>query len=677
MVGFHTFDYARHFLSCCSRLLGLEHKTKRGSIIVEYYGREVSVKILPTGVKPERILSGFTWPDTQWRKGEFDSQWQGKTVILGVDDLDVFKGIEFRLQAFHMLLERQPEYRGQAVLVQVANPARSTSKEITELREFIVGLARQINERFGAPGYRPVELIERALPLHERIALFSVADVVAVTATRDGMNLTPYEYIVCRQGPTAKAEDAATATAASSPSTPANYSDRHRTSVIVVSEFVGCSPSLSGALRVNPWSVDSVFDGLYAALRMPMQERELRHNKHWKYVSTHTASFWAKSYLAELQRVTRNHGTMRSYGLGLGLDTFRMVALDSNFKKLEVVKCLEAFMRSQLRVILLDYDGTLVPYSSLSQTPSPIILGILERLTADERNQVFIVSVRLRSELDQWFGKLPRLGLAAEGGYFVKRPNDPEWLCPSPVGDMNWMELAQPILETYTESTDGSNLEVKESSLVWHHRDADPDFGAWQAKELLDHLEDVLASEPVQVSRGPMCVEIKPQGVSKGRVAEAILRSWPKADFVLCVGDDRSDEQMFNVLRSVRLSPLAEPPREAAPSASLAGALSGMALAKPSPLNPLRKAAPVPDTHAEALPQVYPCTVGQKPSKALFYLNDHSEVVDTLARLADYLGGDGALSHRGSGASLAQFEAQVRSPKGTAPPHQTGTAGVM
>ena len=67
-----------------------------------------------------------------------------------------------------------------------------------------------------------------------------------------------------------------------------------KASMLVVSEFVGCSPSLSGAIRVNPWNVDSVADGIYSAIKMPLPDRHLRHAKHWRYVSTHTAAFWVK-----------------------------------------------------------------------------------------------------------------------------------------------------------------------------------------------------------------------------------------------------------------------------------------------------------------------------------------------------------------------------------------------
>ena len=81
-AGFHTFDYARHFMSCCSRMLGLEHVASRGSISIEYYGRDVGIKIMPTGVKPERFLNGFGWQDTIWRRGELMSQVRCSQLIM-------------------------------------------------------------------------------------------------------------------------------------------------------------------------------------------------------------------------------------------------------------------------------------------------------------------------------------------------------------------------------------------------------------------------------------------------------------------------------------------------------------------------------------------------------------------------------------------------------------------
>jgi trehalose 6-phosphate synthase/phosphatase len=631
LVGFHTFDYARHFLSCCSRMLGLEHKTSRGSIIVEYYGRDVGIKIMPTGVKPERLLAACSWPDTAWRRGELAAQFQGKTVLIGVDDMDVFKGIELKLAAFEQVLTHHPEWRGKLVLIQVTSAARAPGRDVDDLHTHVISLVESINAKYRSPGYEPVVWLERPVPLYERIALYSIADVAVVTATRDGMNLMPYEYIVCRQGPNAaetpsgalglppqsgggggSGADNATPTTPQSPSSPASTADgtgvgslptqaqaavsprtgptplRKHASMLVVSEFVGCSPSLSGALRVNPWSIDAVRDAIYAAIRLPHAERLIRHDKHWKYVSSHTVKFWAKSYVADLQRFTKDHSKLQCFDLGFALDTFRMVALTSDFRKLQAEVVMKAYAAAQKRVFLLDHDGTLVPQSSITSKPGEGVLRVLRSLTADPNNSVYIISGRARDELDDWFSMVPRLGLAAEHGFYLRRPGATDWSVLDPDLGFGWKDIVLPILQLYTESTDGSSIESKESALVWHYNNADPDFGSWQAKELLDHLEGVLANEPVEVVPGATIVEVKPQGVSKGKAAERILAENQStlSDFVLCIGNDRSDEDMFNAMPS--------------------------------------KEGPC-----------FACTVGQKPSKAPFYVNDPTDVVTILGKLTD------------------------------------------
>mmetsp|Transcript_7436 Transcript_7436/g.16134 ORF Transcript_7436/g.16134 Transcript_7436/m.16134 type:complete len:857 (+) Transcript_7436:209-2779(+) len=613
LIGFHTFDYARHFLSCCSRMLGLEHETSRGSITIDYYGRTVGIKIMPTGVKPQRYLDGFDWDEFKWRRGELKAQFDGLTVMVGVDDMDVFKGIELKLQALERLLEYHSEWRGKLVLVQITNPPRSSGRDITELHKFVTDLVDSINKRFGSEGYQPVHYLERHVPLHERMAFYSVADCAVVTATRDGMNLVPYEYIVCRQGPEGDSE---------SP----------QDSMLVVSEFVGCSPSLSGAIRVNPWSVESVADGMYAAVKMPIEHRRLRHEKHWRYVSQHTVAYWAASYMSDLQRVTKNHVTMKCYGLGLGLDTFRMVALDANFRRLEEAVVMNTYMGSKFRVFFLDYDGTLTYMAAahaatgasasasssglLSLAPTEEVLAVLQALAADPRNRVTIFSGRPKSELQEWFASVPNLGLVAENGFFFKPAGSTQWQTLVPHADFSWKKMALPILQQYQESTDGSYIETKESSLVWHYKDADPDFGSWQAKELLDHLEGVLSNKPVEIVGGNAMVEIRAQGVSKGQAVESMLSSAcgpgvpssPSAlgappggevtspDFILCIGDDRTDEDMFTSIETARLTP-------------------------------------------KMTAEVFACTVGQKPSRAPFYLNDPGEVLQLMSRLVKLTGG--------------------------------------
>ncbi|KAG1354253.1 alpha,alpha-trehalose-phosphate synthase [UDP-forming] 5 [Cocos nucifera] len=584
LIGFHTFDYARHFLSCCSRMLGLAYQSKRGYIGLEYYGRTVSIKILPVGIHMGQLQSVLNLPETEARVAELRDQFMGRAVLLGVDDMDIFKGISLKLLAMEQLLEQHPEWRGKVVLVQIANPARGRGRDVQEVQSETASTARRINETFGRLGYQPVILIDHPLQFYERIAYYVIAECCLVTAVRDGMNLIPYEYIISRQG-NAKLDE----TLQLDPSVP-------KKSMLVVSEFVGCSPSLSGAIRVNPWNIDSVAEAMDMALEMRNSEKQLRHEKHYRYVSTHDVGYWAHSFLQDLERACKDLVRRRCWGIGFGLG-FRVIALDPNFRKLSAEHIVSAYKRTKNRAILLDYDGTIMPQTSINKTPTTEAITILNSLCNDPRNVVFLVSGRDKETLSNWFSSCEKLVLAAEHGYFLWQNHDAEWETCVPVADFDWKQIAEPVMKLYTETTDGSTIEAKESALVWHYQYADPDFGSCQAKELLDHLESVLSNEPVSVKSGQHIVEVKPQGVNKGLVAERLLSTMRQKgmlpDFVLCIGDDRSDEDMFEVIT---------------------GAVAGPSL------------SPVAE--------VFACTVGQKPSKAKYYLEDTVEIVRMLHGLA-------------------------------------------
>ncbi|KAF8378311.1 hypothetical protein HHK36_029650 [Tetracentron sinense] len=584
LIGFHTFDYAQHFLSCCRTLLGLDHESKRGYIELEYFGRTVYIKILPVGVHMGRLESVLNLQSTSIKVKEIQEKFKGKKLILGIDDMDIFKGISLKLLAVEQLLQQQQELQGKLVLVQIVNPARSTGKDVQGAKKEIYATARRIIEIYGSPGYDPVILIDRPVPRYEKSAYYSVAECCMVNAVRDGMNLVPYKYVVCRQG-TPHMDEAMGITVGSP-----------HTSMLVVSEFIGCSPSLSGAIRVNPWDIDAVADALNLAITMPVAEKQLRHEKHYRYVSSHDVAYWARSFVQDLERASKDHCSKRCWGIGLGLG-FRVVSLSPSFRKLSIDHVVSAYKRTSRRAIFLDYDGTIVPQASINQTPSTEVISVLDNLCSDPKNTVFIVSGRGRNSLSDWFASCEMLGIAAEHGYFIRWNYISDWESSPIAADFSWKRIAEPVMRFYTEATEGSYIETKESALVWHHQDADPDFGSCQAMELLNHLEDVLANEPVAIKRGHHIIEIKPQEVSKGLVAERILSalvsSGKPPDFVMCIGDDRSDEDMFESISSV--------------------------ISRPS---------------LPAGPEIFACTVGQKPSKAKYYLDDTVDVVKLLQGLA-------------------------------------------
>ncbi|XP_010278047.1 PREDICTED: probable alpha,alpha-trehalose-phosphate synthase [UDP-forming] 9 [Nelumbo nucifera] len=585
LIGFHTFDYARHFLSCCSRMLGLDYESKRGYIGLEYYGRTVSIKILPVGIHMGQLDTVLSLPETARKVQELKEEFEGKTVIIGVDDMDIFKGISLKFLAMGQLLEQHPELKGKVVLVQIANPARSQSKDIQEVQDETHFIAKSINEKYGKDGYQPIVFINRFVSTLEKAAFYAISECCVVNPVRDGMNLVPYKYTVCRQGSPLLDKVLGT-----------DGSSSPRKSIIVVSEFIGCSPSLSGAIRINPWNIDAVSDAMNLAITMPEAEKQLRHEKHYKYISSHDVAYWARSFDQDLERACREHFIKRCWGIGFGLG-FRVVALGPNFRKLSVEHIVSAYKKTNSRLILLDYDGTMMPQTSVDKTPGKEVISVLNSLSSDPKNVVFIVSGRGKDSLSKWFSQCEKLGISAEHGYFTRWNRDSPWESCLLAIDFDWKKIAEPVMELYTETTDGSSIEHKESALVWHHQEADPDFGSCQAKELLDHLENVLANEPVVVKRGQHIVEVKPQGISKGVVVENLISTMSSKgkppDFVLCIGDDRSDEDMFESIERC--------------------------ISNPSILS-----------RAE----VFACTVGQKPSMAKYYLDDTVEVIKLLQGIA-------------------------------------------
>ncbi|KAH7569314.1 hypothetical protein ACOSP7_012688 [Xanthoceras sorbifolium] len=582
LIGFHTFDYARHFLSCCSRMLGLNYESKRGYIGLDYYGRTVSIKIQPVGIHMRQFESILSLEDTAQKVKELRERFDGKIVIVGVDDMDLFKGISFKFMAIGQLLEQHPSLIGKVVLVQITNPARSSGKDVQDVEGEINRIADEINRKFGKPGYEPIVNIKGPVSTQDKVTYFAIAECCVVNCVRDGMNLVPYKYTVSRQGNPALDKALGVDEKDSTP----------KKSVIIVSEFIGCSPSLSGAIRVNPWNVDAVADAMGTAIRMMDEEKHLRHEKHFKYISSHDVAYWARSFDQDLERACREHLFKRCWGVGFGLG-FRIVALGPEFRKLGTHQIVSAYKTTNSRLILLDYDGTVNCEASVDKRPTSKVIAILNNLCSDPKNVVFIVSGRGKDSLSQWFSPCEKLGISAEHGYFTRWTRDSPWETSLLTTDFDWKKIAEPVMELYTETTDGSFIERKETALVWQHEDSDPHFGTCQAKELLDHLENVLANEPVVVKRGQHIVEVKPQGVSKGVVVQNLISTMKSEgkspDFVLCIGDDRSDEEMFETID--------------------------------------RSSLP-------AIKEVFACTVGQKPSMAKYYLDDTSEVIKMLEGLA-------------------------------------------
>lgn len=529
MLGFHLFDYARHFLSGCVRLLNLEHESRRGSLGIDYEGRHVMIRVSHIGVDPERFSDRIGVSRLRQKAAELEAKYPGKTLIGAIDDLDVIKGIALKLIAFEDYLSTSSErVRANVALIQVAIPkaARVNPSVQREIRELVDG----INSTYGSADHKPVLYLEESITFDERMAIYSVCDALLLTPIRDGLNLIPYEYIV---------------------STPQGKGQ------LILSEFTGCSRALSSAVRVNPWNIDELRD----AIDNVIQKREtraaeirLKHEADRKYVTLNSSANWAESFLGDLREASESVKEVVRLGLSRGRG-FRKIEFE-DFTMLNTRTVFKAFRESQRRLFLFDYDGTLTQIESESSQmahtwarPTEDVLRNLELLSKQENCTVIILSGRDTSTDGFHLAHMKSFGIAAEHGFYYKRPGETEFENLAPGADLSWIDVAQRIMQLYTERTDGSYIEAKSAGLVWHYLAADPEFGAWQAKEMHDHLESILGTFNVQVVNGQGWLQVRLSNVNKGNMVAQVLKDFEESpDFILCCGDDRTDEDMFAVL---------------------------------------------------------------------------------------------------------------------------------
>ncbi|CAM9020191.1 glycosyltransferase family 20 protein [Wickerhamomyces anomalus NRRL Y-366-8] len=272
LIGFHTYDYARHFLSSVERILGV--KTLPNG--VEYKGRYVNVGAFPIGIDVGNFTEGLKKPEVIKRVTALKEKFKDTKIIVGVDRLDYIKGVPQKLHAFEVFLNEHPEWIGKVVLVQLAVPSRGDVEEYQSLRATVNELVGRINGTFGTVEFVPIHFMHKSIPFDELISLYSVSDVCLVSSTRDGMNLVSYEYIACQE---------------------------ELKGSLILSEFTGAAQSLNGALIVNPWNTDELAQAIHESLTLPDEKRAANHTKLFNYISKYTSAFWGENFVKELYKI--------------------------------------------------------------------------------------------------------------------------------------------------------------------------------------------------------------------------------------------------------------------------------------------------------------------------------------------------------------------------------------
>ncbi len=507
LIGFHTYDYERHFLRSVSRICRYDINFNS----VNLGNRIVKSDSFPMGIDYNKFRNAALEHRSQPRSENTDIQkkldyhkyvTRNTKLILSIDRLDYTKGIANRIRAFGYFLEKYPEYQEKVRLIMLAVPSRTNVPQYQLLKKEIDELVGRINGQFATVNWTPIWYFYRSMPFENLIDLYSSSDVALITPTRDGMNLVAKEYIATRT---------------------------ENTGVLILSEMAGAAHELNEALIINPNNFEQIVDSIKQALEMPEEEQKRRNKVMQRRLKRYSVEKWAQDFMKNLEE-TKN--TRKA---------FKTIELTQNIKK----DLFEKYNSAQRRILYLDYDGTLINFVDKPEDAKPDenLKALIKRLAEQENTRVVLISGRDKETLGKWWKDVP-VELISEHGVWL-RPVNEKWELSENLNN-SWMKTIRPVLETFVDRTPGTFIEEKNFSLAWHFRKANPELGEVRANELSTVLRDMISNHGLSVLQGNKVLEIKNSGVNKGKAANKRLTE--KYDFIFAIGDDWTDEYLFTEL---------------------------------------------------------------------------------------------------------------------------------
>ncbi|WP_296699667.1 bifunctional alpha,alpha-trehalose-phosphate synthase (UDP-forming)/trehalose-phosphatase [Algoriphagus sp.] len=499
LIGFHTYDDMRHFLSAVGRITGMSGES--GYIQAE--NRIINVDSFPMGIDYNKFAKQAKSRKTQNIVKDFRAKVGDQKLLLTIDRLDYSKGIPQRIQVFDQLLKQHKELRGKVSMIMVVVPSRDKVKSYKELKEEIDLLVGRINSEYSTLDWVPVHYFYRSFPFEELSAFYSMSDIALVTPLRDGMNLVCKEFVA---------------------------SKTNQTGVLILSEMAGASKELQDAILVNPNDRQGVVDAIYEALSMNEKEQIERINAMQESLKKYDVFQWVKVFMDRIDHVKAKQAELTSKDV----DAKVMNEIQTSFKN------------AKTPIFFLDYDGTLTGFKSNPQDaiPDAELKGLVKDLSG--KAQVVIISGRDKDTLGKWF-KGQKIDMIAEHGVWVHRKDQTEdWELYAEVDD-SWKDDIRSIMEYYVLRTPGAFIEEKHHSLVWHYRKVESGLGDLRMRELFSHLKYMARGHNLQVLEGNMVLEIKRPDINKGRAANSLMKGH-EFDFILAIGDDWTDEDTFKAM---------------------------------------------------------------------------------------------------------------------------------
>jgi len=500
VVGFHTYEHLQNFLQCVLRFLGYKHEM--GKILID--NRLVKAGAFPIGINFQKFYEALNNPKILGKVKELKQKLDIYKVLLSIDRLDYSKGVANRLKGYELFLKENPQYLEKVVLIMVIVPSRVGIEQYQKTKRQIDELVGRINGRFANVNWTPILYQTTFLPFDDLVTFYNIADVALIIPLCDGMNLIAKEYIASRTD---------------------------GTGVLILSEMAGASKELTEAILINPYDISAIASSIKDALEMPVDEQIRCNKKMQERLKRYHVGKWGDDLIKELLSVKEEQ------------KKFKVKLLSSSARE----RLLSEYQKAKKRLIFLDYDGTLVPFAYDPKIPKPgrEILKLLKGLIDDGKNEVVIISGRDKDTLQRWFSSI-NISMVAEHGILVKEKGKVDWEMLRPLKN-DWKTHILPIFQTYSDRLPGSFIEEKDYSIALHYRQSDPEQSSIIVNDAIEYLISFIANLDIQVLQSDKVIEVRCAGANKGTAA-LWWQSKFNYDFILAIGDDLTDEDLFMVL---------------------------------------------------------------------------------------------------------------------------------
>ena len=592
VIGFHTFDYSRNFLKSSKRLLSINYEsTISGDLAVNYFGRTAMIRVKNATPEIDLIKEDYETEEFKKLYQGIKNKYKDKTIYASLDHMKFLASIKNKLEGYRKFLNDMGEEAKKNVYLQYIRYSTDDSdkdgnlkldESQKEMLDKINKLTKEIKETFGED---TIELVERKVSYIERLALFASANCFIRTSKQESFSLGIYEFLILKD----------------------LLKDTNQVSYLI-SELSGVNTSLGGTIKINPFDYNSIYNGFIQANQNMFGERDekdyISSQKDFEHVKKSSFKNWLFKFLKDIKNTKLSDENTYYLGVGEGLN-FKLMKISSDLVALDINKIIPMYKNSNHRLIFLDYEGTLPSITPnknelillKGNKPTYEIIDLLNRLTRDKRNQIYIITGRGTHLVNKWFGKVENLHLAAEHGFMFKvnsGSGKDKWKRMINHYNNDWINACYEILNPYTERCEGSFIEIKQSSIVWQYSDCDQELGKSFASVITNELECSVKNLNLKIINGKGYVEVIARGINKGYFISYIIKDNLNKDiipdFIFCIGDDTTDEKMFYYLKN-KINVIKEYSKNV---------------------------------------NIITCTVGKKPSNAHYYVNNTKAVQEII-----------------------------------------------